>query len=123
MTTISFDEARRRRWAAGQLVPYIAAGRIGDWPLHIPARQDDPDTILDDALLALDEMTRRAEQAEAALADAIITWLQCTDAEVRASALGLPVNTDATVRQIEALTGRHEAALNRVTADQRHTRA
>jgi len=122
MDTITFDEARRRHALGVRMVQIIATNRIGDWPLHIPAREDDPDIVLADALLALDEMTMRAEQAEAALADAIITWLQCTGAEVRAGALGLPVDTDATVRQIEALRGRHQAALKRVTADQRHTR-
>lgn len=58
---MTFAEARRRREAARKLVSDIAGDRVRKWTLHIPAREDDPDVVLDDALLALDEMSRSAE--------------------------------------------------------------
>jgi len=67
--TLSFDEARRRREAARKLVSDIAGDRVRKWTLHIPAREDDPDVVLDDALLALDEMMRRAEESARRIAE------------------------------------------------------
>jgi len=61
---VTFAEARRRREAARKLVNDISSDRVRKWTLHIPASEDDPDVVLDDALLALDEMTRRAEASE-----------------------------------------------------------
>lgn len=76
MTEIPYDEARRRRQAAANVVNVISAGRTDKWRLHIPAREDDPDVVLDDALLALDAMIARAEAAEAAAQHFGNEWAQ-----------------------------------------------
>jgi hypothetical protein len=87
---VTFAEARRRREAARKLVNDISSDRVRRWTLHIPASEDDPDVVLDDALLALDEMTWRAEASEQlTLAyEVLLRWV----ANMAARRSGVPEN-------------------------------
>ena len=87
---MTFAEARRRREAARKLVSDIAGDRVRKWTLHIPAREDDPDVVLDDALLALDEMSRSAEASGqlTLVYEVLLRWV----ANMAARRSGVPEN-------------------------------
>lgn len=67
----------------------------------------------------------RAEQAEAALADTVITWLQCSNNIVRAKEQTLAASREvlaaeqANTTALQDLSVRLESVLSRVTAGQR----
>ena len=87
--------------------------------------QADPRGVVTRLYKMLAAMTQRAEAAEAALADTVITWLQCSNNMVRAKEQTLAASRDvlaaeqANTTALQDLSVRLESVLSRVTAGQR----